>query len=65
MPVATVPAAMASLRWLPLIGLLAIAAVAAFWAGRGESVVVLSAVSVLLVLGSLYYVFSRPVEADV
>lgn len=49
-----------SVRWLPLVGLLALASVAAFWIGRGEPVVALSAVCVLLIVGSLYLMFSRP-----
>ena len=48
-----------SVRWLPVIGLLALASVGAFWIGRGESVVALSAVCVLLIVGSLYLMFSR------
>jgi len=48
-----------SLRWLPVIGLLALVSVAAFWVGRGESVVALSSVCVLLIVGSLYLMFSR------
>ena len=48
-----------SLRWLPVIGLLALGSVAAFWLGRDAPVVALSGVSVLLIVGSLYVMFSR------
>ncbi len=51
--------ASASIRWLPAIGLLALACVAAFWLGRGAPIVSLSAVSVLLIVASLYLMFSR------
>ena len=51
--------ATSSVRWLPLLGLLALASVAAFWVGRAEPVVALSAVCVLLIVGSLYLMFSR------
>lgn len=51
--------ASASIRRLPAIGLLALACVAAFWFGRGDPVVALSAVSVLLIVASLYLMFSR------
>ena len=47
-----------SIRWLPVIGLAALGAVAAFSLGRGEPVVALSAACVLLVVGSLYLMFS-------
>lgn len=54
----------ASIRRLPAIGLAVLAATAAFWLGRGEPVVALSAVSVVLIVGSLYLMFSRsPPEA--
>lgn len=56
--------ASASIRWLPAIGLLALACVGAFWLGRGNPVVALSAVSVLLIVGSLYLMFARPGAAD-
>ena len=49
-----------STRWLPAIGLLALASVAAFWIGRDDPVVALSAVCVLLIVGSIYLMFSRP-----
>lgn len=51
--------ATSSIRWLPAIGLAALGSVAAFWLGRGDPVVGLSAVSVLLIVGSLYVMFSR------
>lgn len=51
--------ATSSIRWLPVIGLLALASVASFWVGRSEPVVALSAVCVLLIVGSLYLMFSR------
>lgn len=56
-----IPAAMpsVSLRWLPVIGLLALGSTAAFWLGRGEGIVALSAVCVLLIVGSLLLMFSR------
>lgn len=46
------------LRWLPALGLLALGSIAAFWAGRGEVVVALSAVSVLLIVVSLWVMFA-------
>lgn len=55
--------ASASLRWLPFIGLLALGSVAAFWLGRGQSIVALSAACVLLIVGSLLVLFGRPPAA--
>lgn len=46
------------LRWLSVLGLLALVSVAVFWAGRREVVVVLSAVSVLVIVGSLWLMFT-------
>ena len=51
--------ASASIRWLPAIGLLALVPLAAYWLGRGSGAVALSAVSVLLIVASLYLMFSR------
>ena len=61
MPVGAEAGNMASdtLRWLPAIGLLALGSVVAFWVGRDAPVVALSGVSVLLIVGSLYVMFSR------
>lgn|GEM_PF-5017837 len=47
------------LQLLPALGLLALGSVAAFWLGRGEAVVAASAVCVLLIVGSLFLMFSR------
>lgn len=61
MPVAALPPTMAStpLSLLPTLGLLALASVGAFWLGRGEPIVAASAVCVLLIVGSLFVMFSR------
>lgn len=61
MPVDAVVPPMAStpLSLLPALGLLALGSVAAFWLGRGEPAVAASAVCVLLIVGSLFLMFSR------
>jgi uncharacterized membrane protein YfbV (UPF0208 family) len=56
------PRTMDSLRLLPIVGLFALIPVAAY-ALDGSPVVVLSLVSVVLLMASLYYLFS-PVEGS-
>ena len=48
------------LRYAAVLGLGALLPVAAFWLGRGEPIVALSAVSVVLIAASVYRMFGRP-----